>query len=266
MVTGAAGHDEAAAGAMRIEAPVFPGGTAVSGLYVYPWPAADDLCGGSPHVHLACTEAYVVVEGEGTLHTLTSAGPSRTPLRPGTVAWFGPGTIHRAVNGDGRLRAVVVMQNAGLPEAGDAVLTFPSEILADPDAYARAAALANAAASHAADEKSARERRDLAVEGFSRLVERTVAGDMSALCEFYKQAVALRRDRIEAWRQIWRSGPVNAVERTEGHFDAIARGDIEHLVAAGLSVRQPPAPEQRAFGMCGRLDTYDLRPPSDTVI
>ena len=33
------------------------------------------------------------------------------------------------------------MQNAGLPEHGDAVLTFPPEILADRDAYARAATL-----------------------------------------------------------------------------------------------------------------------------
>ena len=32
--------------------------------------------------------------------------------------------LHRAVN-DGDLQVVVVMRNSGLPEAGDAVLTFP---------------------------------------------------------------------------------------------------------------------------------------------
>ena len=42
------------------------------------------------------------------------------------------------------------MQNAGLPEHGDAVLTFPPEILADPDAYARAATLPSAASRSAA--------------------------------------------------------------------------------------------------------------------
>jgi mannose-6-phosphate isomerase-like protein (cupin superfamily) len=241
------------------EAPIFPGGTAVSGLQVYPWPAADDLCGGSPHVHLACTEAYVVVEGEGMLHTLTAAGLTMTPLRPGTVAWFGPGTIHRAVNGDGRLRAIVVMQNAGLPEAGDAVLTFPPEILADPEAYQRAAALAAGGVSHAVDEESARARRDLAVEGFGRLVERTSAGDASALADFYRRAVALRRDRIEAWRKIWREGPARAAERTAEHFAALERGDVAHLTAAAMQVRQAPEPDDRAFGMCGRLDTYELR-------
>ena len=108
-----------------VDMPVFPGGTAVSGLKVYEWAADDGLCGGSPHVHLACTEAYVVVSGEGALQTLTAQGLSEIPLRAGTVAWFGPGTIHRAVNGDGSLRVVVLMQNGGLPEAGDAVLTFP---------------------------------------------------------------------------------------------------------------------------------------------
>ena len=50
------------------------------------------------------------------------------------------GTIHRLVN-EGDLRLFVVMQNADLPEHGDAVLTFPPEILADSDAYARAATL-----------------------------------------------------------------------------------------------------------------------------
>jgi hypothetical protein len=38
------------------------------------------------------------------------------------IAWFTPGTVHRMVNGSG-LRATVLMQNSGLPEAGDAVFT-----------------------------------------------------------------------------------------------------------------------------------------------
>src|SRR5262249_2793804 len=118
-----------------------PGAVGVSGLRVYDWPTADGLCGGSPHVHLTCAEAYVVVAGEGSVQTLTGDGFAETPLRPGTVAWFTPGTIHRLVNGDGGLHIVVIMQNSGLPEAGDAVFTFPPEILADPDAYGWAAAL-----------------------------------------------------------------------------------------------------------------------------
>src|SRR5262245_61519905 len=97
-----------------------PGAVGVSGLQVYDWPTADGLCGGSPHVHLACAEAYVVIEGKGSVQTLNTEGFASTPLRPGTVLWFTPGTIHRLVNDDG-LRIVVIMQNDGLPEAGDAV-------------------------------------------------------------------------------------------------------------------------------------------------
>ena len=118
----------------------FPGATAITVLDVYDWVAPDGLPGGSAHVHLASTEGYVVASGAGRLQTLAERGYAETPLRPGDCLWFTPGTIHRLVN-EGDLRLFVVMQNAGLPEHGDAVLTFPPEILADPDAYARAATL-----------------------------------------------------------------------------------------------------------------------------
>ncbi|WP_238434262.1 cupin domain-containing protein [Micromonospora tarensis] len=117
-----------------------PGGIGLSRLRVYDTAAPDGVVGGTPHLHLCCTEGYVVTEGEGAVQTLTMAGFRETPLRPGTVVWFEPGTVHRLVN-RGALAIVVLMQNSGLPEAGDAVLTFPPEVLADPVAYAEAAAL-----------------------------------------------------------------------------------------------------------------------------
>ncbi|MEE1927423.1 cupin [Streptomyces sp. TRM 70351] len=232
-------------------APAFPGGTAVSGLTVYDWPAPDGLRGGSPHVHLACTEGYVVAAGEGSLDTLTAGGPARTPLRPGAVAWFGPGTVHRAVvTGEDALRVVVVMQNGGLPEAGDAVFTFPPEVLADPVAYA--------AASHADDAASARRRRDLAVRGYRDLLARTAAGDTEALPRFYRQALALRRDRFPDWAERCRTGARRAADRTEEHLAALTDGRIGHLLDASVATAAPPS--ARRFGMCGRLDTYDLTP------
>lgn len=94
-----------------------PGAVAVSHLSVYDWPAADGVCGGTPHLHLTCSEAYVVTGGRGAVQTLTTSGYEVTPLAPGTVAWFTPGTIHRLVNEDD-LRITVLMQNNGLPEAG----------------------------------------------------------------------------------------------------------------------------------------------------
>lgn len=104
-----------------------PGAVAVSHLRVYDWPAADGVSGGTPHLHLTCSEAYVVTGGRGAVQTLTASGYEVTPLTPGTVAWFTPGTIHRLVD-EGDLRITVLMQNGGLPEAGDAVLTLPRSI------------------------------------------------------------------------------------------------------------------------------------------
>ncbi|HKN96133.1 MAG TPA: cupin domain-containing protein [Pseudonocardiaceae bacterium] len=232
--------------------PVFPGGTAVSGLSVYPWPAADGVCGGSPHVHLACTEGYVTVSGQGAVQTITAAGFRETRLSAGTVAWFSPGTIHRAVNHDGELRIVVVMQNSGLPEAGDAVFTFPPDVLADPAAYRRAADLT------VPTESAARTRRDLAVAGFLALAKEIRRGNTEPLAEFYRAAVALKADRVDSWERIWRAGPVAAAERTGAHLAALREGRIDHLLDAG--VRSAEAPGDRVFGMCGRLDTYPLRP------
>lgn len=230
--------------------PAFPGATAVSGLQVYDWAAEDGLRGGSPHVHLACTEAYVVVGGEGELHTLTVAGHERTPLHQGVVAWFGPGTVHRAVNLDGALKVVVVMQNGGLPEAGDAVFTFPPEYLETADTYRLAA--------KAVDEASARRRRDLAVEGYLELAKAAASGDPSPLAEFYRLAVQIRSELFDSWEQVLRTGALAAAERTTGELWALKQGRIDHLLEAAVRVEDAPEPDKRAFGMCGRLDRYTL--------
>ena len=56
------------------------------------------------------------------------------------------------------------MQNNGLPEAGDAVLTFPADIVGDPDRYAEWARL-----SPGDEEASAQRRQSRAVEGFAEI-------------------------------------------------------------------------------------------------
>ncbi|BDZ47796.1 hypothetical protein GCM10025867_45100 [Frondihabitans sucicola] len=164
----------------------FPGSTAVSDLAVYDWETPDGLHGGSPHLHTVSTEAYVVLEGAGELRTLTPEGPERHDLRPGVVLWFAPGTIHRLVNVEG-LRILTVMENAGLPEAGDAVLTFPRRIVADPEAYRREAALPSDD-TEAVVGRAARARRDLALEGFAELEADFDRRGSVALAEFYDLA------------------------------------------------------------------------------
>ena len=237
--------------------PLFPGGTAVSGLRVYDWDAADGLAGGTPHMHTVSTEGYIVVGGSGAVHTLGADGAAVDPLNPGTVLWFGPGTIHRLVNA-GELEILVVMQNAGLPEAGDAVFTFPTRVLADPAAYAEAAMLSQDWPD-AERERKARARRDLALEGYAELKVAVELRGLAALAEFRGRAAELVRPRVERWRTLW-AGTVEAeTKRTRRQLEALAAGSGAHL-ADGTVARGQASTGARLFGMCGRLQSW--QPPS----
>ncbi len=200
----------------RIVDHAFPGATALTVLDVYDWIAPDGLRGGSAHVHLASAEAYVVLAGHGRLQTLGARGYAETGLSPGDCLWFTPGIIHRLVNGGG-LRLLVVMANAGLPEAGDAVLTFPPEILADPAAYDRAATLPpEGVAGEMAD--AARRRRDLAIQGYLALRDQGPA----ALEAFFAAAVRLVGGRVPEWRERWQAGALGAAAATGHQLDQLA--------------------------------------------
>jgi mannose-6-phosphate isomerase-like protein (cupin superfamily) len=256
---------------------LFPGGTAVSLLAVYDWPGPDGVAGGSAHVHLACTEGYVVVGGRGRLQTLSGDGYAETLLTPLTVAWFSPGVIHRLIN-DGGLQILVVMQNGGLPEAGDSVLTFPPEHLADPRAYRAAASLPASATATAspgdpatataagpddpAAARGARARKDLAVAGFIQLRERVAAEGPRALDDFYAAAAALVHEQLPAWREAWEAGPFAAAVKTGNQIGLLASGIHEHLRKGRLTVLGPRA--DRGYGMCGRLAAYPAFPPGAT--
>nr|WP_157312593.1 cupin domain-containing protein [Microbacterium sp. MAH-37] len=219
---------------------------------VYADAAGDGVCGGSPHLHLVSTEAYLVVSGEGALQTIDGEGYRETPLTAGSVVWFTPGTIHRAVN-LGDLRVVVLMSNAGLPEAGDAVMTFPAEIVADAAAYASAVSL-GAPEEHA--ERAAR-RRDLAVAGFETLRDAVRAGDRAPLEAFHAAAGALVRERAAEWVDLVSAGPLAQAQESLSRASAVAVGDVSHLSSARVHEATASAGERR-FGMCGRLRTYDV--------
>lgn len=231
--------------------PEFPGAVGISDLHAYPWPTADDEHGGSPHMHLTCTEAYVVIGGRGRLHTLNHSGPSIQTLAPGDVVWFTPGTIHRAIN-DGGLHVVVIMQNGGLPEAGDAVMTFPHVHLT-PERYPAAASVLGADG-QPSDER-ARARRDLAVEGFTELLRQWDLGDHRALDDFHRKATALVTPRLSEWRKLVENGAAATAAAALEHIDALGRGDTTHLIRAG--VNRIPALSDTTLGMCGHLHAYD---------
>ena len=231
--------------------PEFPGAIGISELTAYPWPTADDEHGGSPHMHLTCTEAYVVIGGRGRLQTLSHTGPTVQDLEPGDVVWFTPGTIHRAIN-DGDLHVLVLMQNSGLPEAGDAVMTFPSRHLT-AESYGQAASVLDDDGSPS--EERARARRDLAVEGFTELLRQWENGNHAALEDFYRQAAALVSPRLPDWERLIEQGAAATAAAALDHISALRDGDTAHL--RGASVNRIPSPTRTTLGMCGFLHAYD---------
>jgi mannose-6-phosphate isomerase-like protein (cupin superfamily) len=236
--------------------PVFPGATSVSELEVYEGRAPDGLAGGTPHLHTVSSEAYLVVAGRGGLQTIDGSGAFvEHPLEPGALVWFEPGVIHRVVN-DGALEVRVIMQNAGLPEAGDAVMTFPDSVLADPERYRRAATLPGP--DRPDDERlaAAHARRDLAVEGLLALFGDDGVVDPTRLARLHERAVALVAPRSSEWRARWEAGALAAVRETGDRLDALDAGQDPGL--AGARVASVPAAD--AFGMCGRLRRYPTQP------
>jgi hypothetical protein len=225
----------------------FPAGTALTNLAVYDWTGPDGLTGGSAHVHLTCTEGYVIVGGNGRLQTLSACGFAETPLTEMTVAWFSPGVVHRLIN-DGGLTILAVMQNGGLPEAGDSVLSFPPEYLAEPAAYRAAASLEGDPA------QAAQRRAYLAVQGFLELRDQMRKHGPEVLDAFYAAAAALVRDRVPGWRSAWAQGPLAAAQRTGYQLDLLEQGSTDYLRHGRLTAAAP-SPE-RAYGMCGRLLTF----------
>jgi hypothetical protein len=207
--------------------------------------ATDGQFGGSPHMHLACAEAYIVIGGVGAVELLDhDSGPRRVPLAKGSSVQFEPGVIHRLINIDG-LELVVLMQNAGLPEHGDAVFTFPVDILADPERY-REHARADTPA-------QASDRRDLAVQGLIELrsaFDRSRAKGLSALREFHRSAVALVGPRLPEWGAVIDTGPGHALTEARGRLRSLTSGSADHLARATVTVVD--VADER-LGMCGHL-------------
>lgn len=235
-------------------AAVLPGGIGISKLTVYDIEAPDGLVGGTPHVHLACSEGYYVIAGTGAVQTLNAKAYTETPLQAGTVVWFDPGTIHRLVN-DGGLQILTLMSNSGLPEAGDAVLTLPPEHLTDRETYLRATALTGEGEART---PSAMARRDLALQGYAVLRERYAAEGPAALDDFYAAAIRIVRPQLADWRKRWEQGARRLADETGAALDALEAGTAPHLQSAALHELHTPT-EFGRHGMCGRLDIYDTQ-------
>jgi hypothetical protein len=225
----------------------------ISGLY--DTPAADGLVGGSPHLHFACAEAYLVIKGRGSVQTLSSEGFREIPLLTGSLVWFTPGLIHRLINVDGQLEIFAVMENAGLPEHGDSLLTFPLQYLHDEDSYLQITSLSRSGSVSGNNREAARKRRDLAVEGFLLLRGEVERG--GSLESFYDLAVRLVRSKESTWRHIWEAGPASTIRRTKSFLDKLNAGASDYLNQGTVfEIPVDLVHEERKLGMCGTLRPY----------
>ncbi len=226
-----------------------PGAVLMTRLNVYASPAPDGQVGGTPHVHLTCTEMYVVLSGRGAVELLDKDGFARVEMSPHDALLFSPGTIHRLINPEGDLEILVIMQNSGLPERGDNVVTFREEWLSDDRSYAEAMTVNTL--------EDAYRRRDRGVEGFMQLkaafAESREAGQR-ALEKFYSYAAARTASRHAKWGEIVRQGAAAAAQETLSQLDQLQQQDISYLSQSSYAlIRQSNASK---LGFCGHLDRY----------
>jgi len=224
-----------------------PGGIAISRLRAYEPPAPDGQSGGAAHIHLACEELYYVTGGEGAVELISAKdGFVHVPLSSGSVLQHAPGVLHRLINYED-FEVLVVMQNAGLPEPGDTIFTFPDADLADASRYAGLAL--------ATDKVAALQRRDLTVEGFNAIrhaFERSHDEGTRALRAFYDRAVRLAGDSVNEWDACVDAGPVAANTATQERLSAIRSGDGEYLTDGTLtSFSVATAESDYEPGICG---------------
>lgn len=226
-----------------------PGATLMTRLKVYDTPTPDGQIGGTPHVHLVCTEMYVVMGGSGAVEIIDKDGFSRVALRPQDGLVFSPGTIHRLINPNRDLDILVIMQNSGLPERGDNVVTFSDAWLASDDAYAEAMRVESV--------EDAYQRRDRGVTGFLALkaaFERSPDEGRTALERFYERAQARTADRLEQWQGIVTDGALAAAQNSLAQIVQLSAGETGHLFdnqVAHIDSSGQPKP-----GFCGHLNRY----------
>ena len=234
---------------MNTEPLRMPGATLVTRLKVYDTPALDGQIGGTPHIHYLCTEMYFVLSGSGAVELIDGNGFSTVDLMPYTALIFSPGTIHRLINPNGDLELLVIMQNSGLPERGDNVVSFAEQWLCDDDHYAEAM--------HVTTLEDAYRRRDRGVEGFLQIkqaFERDRAFGQAALRRFYELGAARTAIRRAEWEQIIRQGAATEASRSVESLDSLKNGTVDFLFSAQHYTIN--AGDYNKLGFCGHLNRY----------
>ena len=221
------------------------GGLGMTRVTVYNQRAAPDgKQSGCPHIHAISSEAYYVLEGTGQveLHDLEKGGYN-IDLRVGTYLQFPANVMHRLVNHQG-LVILGIMSNAGLAENGDARIYFGREIDEDPSAYAAATGLV------ANGLEGALDRRDLAVKGYTELLQ-LWDNDRDAYFAELKRFIDAHQEHVRSnpdkFAPYIAHGPRAWAERTEQMLD----GEIN--APAGEEILRNLPGDEPLLGMCGTL-------------
>lgn len=226
-----------------------PGATLATRLKVYDTAGPDGQRGGTPHMHLLCSEMYFVLSGSGFVDMIDWHGFSRHPLQAHSALVFSPGTLHRLINPEGDLELLITMQNSGLPERGDNVVSFEEEILADDLAYQRAMAASSFEEAYA--------RRDRGVEGFLALkaaFDQSLEHGRQRLERFFEQATSRTKPLRSQWQHVIEQGALSEARQSLNHLQHLNRQQFDYLRGAQHFAIAPSA--YTTPGFCGALNRY----------
>ncbi|MCA9837636.1 MAG: cupin domain-containing protein [Trueperaceae bacterium] len=234
---------------LSLDALRMPGATLTTRLKVYDTLTPDGQRGGTPHMHLMCSEMYFVLSGTGFVEMIDWNGFSRLPLSSHAALIFSPGTVHRLINPEGELELFIIMQNSGLPERGDNVVSFKNEILRDDIAYQTAMKVSSF--------EDAYQRRDKGVEGFLDLkaaFDKGLDEGRRSLSQFFKHATERTKELRSSWQTVIEKGPLYEAQKSLRQIENLAQGNDSYLHEASHFAISPDA--YKTPGFCGALNRY----------
>ena len=237
---------------MDIRQFILPGGVGLTHIKVYSEPGPDQLPGGGAHVHFVCSEIYYALKGSGQMELLGIDGVEPIDLIPNQAVFFRPGIFHRVLNPNRNLEILTIMQNGGLPERGDFVMSFPHDIITSPTAYNQAVRVT--------DHADAIRRRDLSLKGYLELkaaFARSKEEGQEALRKFYRAARNLIAPKVDGFEWILTAGAQNEVKNSLDACDFLKVGRTDYLERSRYAALYPMNDPAR-MGMAGELHPYAL--------
>lgn len=226
-----------------------PGATLTTRLNVYDTPTPDGQIGGTPHMHLLCSEMYFVTKGSGFVEMIDYQGFSRIELKTHSALIFSPGTIHRLINPERDLELFIIMQNSGLPERGDNVVSFTQDIMHSAEAYAKAMKAGSFAEAY--------RRRDQGVEGFLELKAAfalSLEKGRERLEQFFTQAVIRTQTLRQEWESTVIQGALAEAQRSLKQVEQLNQNQPAYLQDAQHFLINPG--DFKTPGFCGALNRY----------